>query len=102
MKFFSEVTKSFYNSAEDCAQAEKTAQNEQAIKQQKAKELSDARASRSKEIEEAMKMASEASEKVKKLVNDFIRDYGCYYSTVRKPSFNFFWDDFISGFLRNL
>ena len=51
MKFYSEVTKKFYDTVEDCESAEVAVKRAQEEKELAKKKLSEARASRAKEVE---------------------------------------------------
>ena len=56
------------------------------------------RASRAKEVDEAIKAAEKANQKARTLLNAFLKDYGSYHETYRdgdmislKDIFNFYW-----------
>ena len=71
MKYYSELTKQLYDTKEALQKAE--------IEQTKAKAN---RAERAKEVKQAYEAAIEANKKARKLLNDFTKDYGCYYTTI--------------------
>ena len=74
MKYYSEKTQKLYNSEEELNKAEAALIKVQ--EEEKAKK--DARAKRAKEVEEAYK-------NYKKLLNDFIKDYGHFHMTINEP-----------------
>ena len=81
MKFYSEITKQLYDTAEAADAAEKKvkeAQERKAVEEQKKRE---ARASRAKEVEEAIKIANEAQAKAIKLLKEFTKDYGYFHTS---------------------
>lgn len=91
MKFYSELTKQLYDSEKDL----KTAEIE--VTKQKAD-----RAERAKEVTEALKAANEASKKANKLLNEFVKDYGSFKTTIKDTDTSeggslinsLFWDAF--------
>ena len=76
MKYMSEITKEFYNSEKECLEAEKIFQEKQekAIIEKKKKDAE--RSARAKEVEDAYIA-------YKKLLNQFIKDYGSYHQTIK-------------------
>lgn len=87
MKFYSELTKQLYDTEKDLKAAEIE------VTKQKAD-----RAERAKEVTEALKAATEASKKAEKLLQDFVRDYGSFKTTIKdedvKGTNSLFWDVF--------
>lgn len=81
MKFYSEVTKGFYDSAKSCEEAEKEYNKALDEKKEKEKALKAKRKTRAKELEDAYKAIKEAEKKYSKLRNQFIKDYGSYHMT---------------------
>lgn len=81
MKFYSEVTKGFYDSAKSCEEAEKEYNKALDEKKEKEKALKAKRKVRAKELEDAYKAIKEAEKKYSKLRNQFIKDYGSYHMT---------------------
>ena len=71
MKFYSELTKKLYDTKEDLQKAEVE------MTKQKAD-----RAERAKEVKKAYEEAVAAQNKARKLLNEFTKDYGCYYTTI--------------------
>ena len=72
MKYFSEITKELYDSKEELVKAE--------VEATKAK--SD-RAERAKEVTEAIKAANEATKYANKLLEEFVKDYGSFKTTIK-------------------
>lgn len=102
MKYYSEHTKQFYNTAEECEKVESEILiREQQEKIAKAK-LNENRTKRAKEVEEAFKQASESTNKAKVLLNSFVKDYGSFHMTLDTPqlqsNFDYLFGDFFSNF----
>lgn len=85
MKFYSDVTKNFYNSAEDCEKAEVEFKEKVALAEAKKKELADAKAAEAKKVTEAFQKVREAQKEYDKLRNDFIKKYGTYHVSFTDP-----------------
>lgn len=114
MKYYSEKTRTFYDEEKDLVKAEqeyevKLEQKKLEIEEQKKKEevLKAERGLRAKEVEEAFAKAEEVKEIATKLLNDFLKDYGSYHSTIKstKPitTFNWLFDSFnreVDNFLK--
>ena len=91
MKYYSDVTKQLYESKEELIKAE--------VEATKAKTD---RAERAKEVTEALKAANEASKKANKLLNEFVKDYGSFKTTIKDTDTSeggslinsLFWDAF--------
>jgi len=73
MKFYSELTKKIYDSAEELDKAEKQVAAAEKAKQKKEAE----RKARAKEVQDAFKTAYELRDK-------FIADFGTYHQTLTK------------------
>ena len=76
MKFYSDVTKKFYNSADECEKEENALQVELAAKAAKEVKLKKERKQRAEEVNEAYK-------NYMKLLNNFVKDYGSYHLSLR-------------------
>ena len=107
MKFYSEVTKRLYNTEKELVEAETKIKNAEAEKIAAEKAKKEARATRAKEVEKALKEASEAQSKAIKMLKDFTNDYGYFhmsYSTKEEEdasaSVNTFFNDLMSSFLQ--
>jgi hypothetical protein len=79
MKYYSEHTRQFYDSVEECEKAENELVEAKKKAELEAKAKSEAREKRAKEVEEAMKNAHEAYEKFDKLLKEFVKDYGSFH-----------------------
>lgn len=81
MKFYSELLKDFYESADECEKAEEK-ELARLEKEQKAheKEASEKKA-RAAEVEEAYKALQDARKKYNELVTKFINDYKSFHFT---------------------
>lgn len=90
MKYFSEVTRQYYDTEKACLEAEfkvKEEQNRQKILKEKAareakekqEKLAAARKIRANEVEEARKAMVAAQSKYREVLEAFVRDYGTYH-----------------------
>lgn len=90
MKYWSDVTRSFYDTEKACLEAEfkvKEEQNRQKIlkekeeRERKAKQeaLAAERKARANEVEEARKAMVTAQSKYREVLEAFIKDYGSYH-----------------------
>lgn len=89
MKFYSELTKQLYDTKEELQKAEVEVTKSKAD-----------RAERAKEVTEAIKAATEASKKANKLLEQFVKDYGSFKTTIKDEDVkgrdvnSMFWDVF--------
>lgn len=88
MKYYSDKTRKFYDTAEACQQAEvaaKEAENREKILKEREeahkKELVEQRKARATEVDNARKAMNEAQKKYKEVLEAFIRDYGSFHYT---------------------
>lgn len=97
MKYYSEDLKRLFDSEDELTKAEAEAKEVALAKETKEKQLREKRASRAKEVEEALKAARDAEKKVNKLMNDFVNDYGSFHTTIKDTfdPFGWFWNKFI-------
>lgn len=95
MKYFSEITEKVYDTPEELEAAEKEVLDEQKAQEEKLAK----RAERAKEVEEAYALAADVKEQADKLLNEFLKDYGSFHTTVKKPvkRINIF-DDWFNSF----
>lgn len=95
MKYFSEITEKVYDSTEELETAEKEVLDEQKAQEEKLAK----RAERAKEVEAAYAKAAEAKEQADELLNEFLKDYNSFHTTVKKPikRINIF-DDWFNSF----
>ena len=98
MKFYSEITKQFYDSADTCASEEKSAKEKIEKQEAEKKALTEAKATRAKEVTEAYKAVREAQKHYDELRNKFVQDYGYFHMSFTDPDektpFSFFEDIF--------
>ena len=91
MKILSEKTKKFYDTVEQCQEAEAQWDAEQAKIEAEKRVLAETRKDRAKEVEEAYIAAREAEKNFIRLRNAFVKDYGAFHMTIRSqdslPSF---------------
>lgn len=83
MKYYSENTRKFYDSEQECAQAEIEYSKKLAAEKAKKEELSNARKARANEVEEAYKAILEAQKVYREKLNAFMKDYGSFHMTLR-------------------
>ena len=72
MKYYSELTKTLYDTKEDLIKAETE------LTKTKAQ-----RADRAKEVTEALKAANVATKKANELLSAFVKDYGSFKTTIK-------------------
>ena len=99
MKYFSEITEKVYNTPEELETAEKEVLDDQKAQEEKSAK----RAERAKEVEEAYAKAADVKEQADKLLNEFLKDYGSFHTTLKKPikRINIF-DDWFNSFFNIL
>ena len=88
MKFYSEITKKLYETKEELVKAE--------VEATKAKTN---RAEKAKEVTELIKKATEAWKAANKAINDFVKEYGSFKTTIKDEDITptlegSFWDIF--------
>lgn len=79
MKYYSEQTKQFYDSVEECEEAENKLVEAKKKAELEAKAKSEAREKRAKEVEEAIHTAQDAQKKMYDLLKAFNKDYGPFH-----------------------
>lgn len=98
MKIYSELTKNFYKTVEECEKAEKEFEAKAKTEEERLQKARDEKKARAAEVEAAYKAAQEAEKTYLELRNAFIKDYGyyhCTYSTIEEaPSFDELFDFF--------
>lgn len=83
MKYYSEQTKQFYDSVDECEEAEKQLVETKKKAELEAKAKSEAREKRAKEVEEAIQVAYDAQKKMNDLLKAFYKDYGPFNYSYR-------------------
>ena len=82
MKFYSDITNKVYDTEKELLEAEEQV----AINNKKDEEAKKIRAERAKEIENAFTELHNAQDKVDKLIEDFVKDYGSYHTSLRSEN----------------
>lgn len=108
-KFYSDLLKKDFNTEKEAVLAEKEYEERltkiEKQREEERKKLEVLRAERSvraKEVENAFEDVRKEREKANKILNDFIKDYGTYHSTIVKPIkstddlFNRIWNNFFT------
>lgn len=85
MKYYSEITKQFYDNVEACALAEKLEKGKIAKQEAEKKVLAEKKAERAKEVTEAYKAVREAQKNYDELRNKFVQDYGYFHMSFTDP-----------------
>ena len=88
-QFYSDLLKKYFSTEKEAVEAEKAEISKREVIKKKEKEaqaakekLKQQRATRAKEVEDAIKKAYEAKSQADKLLSEFIKDYGFYHSTI--------------------
>ena len=90
MKFYSELTKNFYESEDACKQAESKFNKELAEKEAKEKALKAERKQRAEEVNAAYTAIKEAEKHYCELRDQFVKDYGSFHMTFTDTGSLFF------------
>lgn len=100
MKYYSELTKKIYDCESDLIADEESLVKAKEEKEAKAKQLKEERANRAKAVEEAYKIAHEKYAEANKLMDEFLKDYGSFHTTVKdvQPTFTSLFDYFFGNF----
>ena len=83
MKYFSEKLNKVFESEQECVDAENKFELAKQEKEEKEKRLTQERKERAHEIEEQYKKIMDDRKEYRKLVDDFIRDYGSFHCTFK-------------------
>ena len=75
MKFYSEMTKEFYSSPEECTAAEEELKAREEAKKRETEEFEQKKEARRKDLEVAAKEAKDAREHYQTLLQEYLRDY---------------------------
>ena len=79
MKIYSEVLNKFYESVDECEEAEKKFEEEQEAKKAEKKKKDEERAARAKEVEDAFKALKAAQKHYDDVLTQFLKDYKVYH-----------------------
>lgn len=96
MKYYSEELKKLFDNEDELTKAENKAKEVALAKEKKEKALREERATRAKEVEDAFKAARDAEKKANELLNEFVKDYGSFHTTIKDvvDPFGWFWNIF--------
>jgi phage I-like protein len=97
MKYYSEELKKFYDSAEECSDAEKKFEEEMFAAETKRKALAEKRSARAEEVEQAYAALSDARKTYYDKLNEFVKDYGSFHMSIKgvdEDPFQFFTEFF--------
>lgn len=86
MKYYSELTKTFYETEKDCLKAEKEHTDALRKKEETEKKKTEQRKARAQEVEVARAKLTEAKKNYDKLLADFCKDYGSYHYSITTPA----------------
>lgn len=87
MKFYSEQLNKLFDTQADLEAAEEKVNAAKRAEEEKKAKLKANREARAKEVEEAFKVAGEATQKAYALLKDFIKDYGSFHTTLHDTAF---------------
>ena len=83
MKYFSEKLNKVFESEQECVEAENKFELAKQEKKEKEKRLTQERKERAHEIEEQYKKIIDDRKEYRRLVDDFIHDYGSFHCTFK-------------------
>ena len=86
MKYYSEVTNKFYDTTEECEQAEDDFVAKKKAEEEKKLALKNEREARSKAVVDAFKKARDAEAEAQKLLKEFVKDYGSFHMSYNGKS----------------
>ena len=93
MKFYSEVTRKFYETEEACLMAEEEAKKAEAAAEAEQRRAAEERKARAEEVEKKRDAYLEARQAYNEAVANFCKDYGAYHCTIKDPkTFNGYLD----------
>ena len=81
MKYYSEALQKFYNTPEECEEAESKEQKAKEEAEKKAKALKEQRKERAAEVEKALDELNKAEKHYRELLDKFLKDYGAFHYT---------------------
>ena len=84
IRYYSDLTKKFYDEAKECEKAEELFKEEKAKKEAEALQKSNERKEAAKKVEEAYDKLSAARKEYQKVLSDFCKDYGYYHVSLDK------------------
>lgn len=96
MKYYSDITRKFYEEAAECEKAEAAFKAEQKRKEEEALQKSNARKEAAKKVEEAYNKLIAAKKEYQSVLSDFCKEHGTYHTSLTKEDvsdwLDAFWD----------
>ena len=86
MRYYSDITKEFYETEKACLKAEHAHTAAARKKEEEERRKSEERKARAQEVETARKALDEARRKYDKLLADFCKDYGSNQYSISTPT----------------
>lgn len=83
MKYFSETLNKVFDTEQECTEAENLYNQAQQEAEARQQALTEQRATRAKEVEDAYKTAVEAKKAYDKLLREFLNDYHSFHATFK-------------------
>lgn len=84
MLYYSDKTRTFYKTAEECEEAEQKLLVEQKRKEEEALQKSNARKDAAKKVEEAYEKVVAAQKEYKEVLSEFCKEHGSFHMTLDK------------------
>lgn len=81
MKYYSEDLKKFFNTAEECEKAEAALLKQRKEEEERKAKMASERATRAKEVEDALNKLNEARKDYDEKLRAFCQDYGSWHYT---------------------
>lgn len=94
MRYYSELTKRFYDEAKECEKAEEAFKEEKAKKEAEALQKSTARKEAAKKVEEAYEKVVAAQKEYRKVLSEFCKEHGSFHMTLDKDGILNWMDSF--------
>ena len=98
MKYYSEMTDKVYETQEECEKAEEALVAKKKAEEEKQLALKNERETRSKAVVDAFKKAREAEMEAKRLMKEFVKDYGSFHMSYNGKSSLPTLGDFLDSF----
>lgn len=103
MKYFSEILHKFFESEEECVQAESDYRNKEEVAKKEKEQKTAERKARAKEVEAAYAEMQAAQKKFDEVLAAFVADFGSFHMTISSPFYNSFpfnklFDEFFNRF----
>lgn len=94
MRYYSELTKKFYDELKECEKAEEAFKEEKAKKEAEALQKSTARKEAAKKVEEAYEKVVAAQKEYRKVLSEFCKEHGSFHMTLDKDGILDWMDSF--------